>query len=202
MPLSKDCTLSTCYMCHAQSTHHTSGAHHTHRCVHHTCWWGPQVPHTQCTEHTHAHTHTPTAKGLTTSSAAQLRAPHPARPVLSWGHTDTWTLAGEPNTKSPWLVTLLSPPPEAWTGSSPALLQPAAPLGPLFPPPSHPLPFLEAIPSSQVSSEASRTAGAPGASRTPVGPTAAASPSCCSQGPRLGPPMTAFLRSKRAKNSY
>ena len=43
---------------------------------------GPPKPHTQRTEHTHAtHAHTHTAKGLTTSSAAHLRALHPARPV-------------------------------------------------------------------------------------------------------------------------
>lgn len=87
-------TQGTCYMCHAQGTHHTSGAHHTHSAYTTHAGGAPQVPHTQCTEHTRAHTHTPTAKGLTTSSAAQLGAPHPARPVLSWGHTDRWTLAG------------------------------------------------------------------------------------------------------------
>lgn len=140
----------TRYMLYVPRTGHTPhlwGTSHS-QCIHHTCWWGPQVPHTQCTEHTHAHTHTPTAKGLTTSSAAQLRAPHPARPVLSWGHTDSRDACWEPDTKSPWLSpALLSPPqgPFSGPGSSPALLsQLPPPEAHSSHPPSHSSPFLEA----------------------------------------------------------
>lgn len=98
---------------------------------------GPPKPHAQCTEHTHTHTRTYTAKGLTTSSAAQLRALRPTRPVLSRGHRNRWMLAGSQTLSlSGWALPCCHLP-RAWARILPALLSQQPPPGAH---PCHPLP--------------------------------------------------------------
>lgn len=145
------------------------------QCIHHMCWLG-FPSHTQYKEHTHAHAHT--AKRLTTSSAAQLGALGPARPVLSCGHKDRWILAGSQtlslNGRALPCCHLL----RAWARILSSFAQPAVPSWcPLFPPchlfppqRSYPAPFPQRPQRTKLEPRA-HSAG------PPTGPTAAASPS-------------------------
>lgn len=183
MPLSKGHTHTRYMLCATHGgTHHTSGAHHTHSAT--PTWCRAPQSHTQCTEHTRTCTLLQ-PRGSPPALRPQLRAPHPCkRPVLSCRDTrNTWTLAGAEHQVSmaescPVLL-------RAWARILSTLLSQLPPPEALFPP-QPPSPFLEPIPSS-ISSEPQGTSWAPGTpAGPPVGPTAAASPSCCSQGPRLG----------------
>lgn len=159
MPLSKTYTQHMLY----RHTPH-SGTHHSHRiCAH-------------------------TAKGLTTSFAAQLRALGPARPVLSRGHRDRWMLAGSQtlslNGWAPPCCHLL----RAWARIPSSFAQPAVPSWcPVFPP-CHPLPPYRSYlaPFPQRPRRTKLKPRVPSA-RSPTGPKAAASPPAA-QGAQAGLP--------------